>query len=174
MNGRWRECSWGRPGSWTSRWSLSRWWAPTMSTISWCPLFRYRVTRKSPCQLCLCQTDDSTGQTQVMDQNLTYFHFDLTLGLIWPLICLISSSNYLNRDSWMKLINFFWSAPLLDLSPQLPDLILVWIFNTLLIAQHTYTRLKENEKLMWFLQMLNLNIPMVKKTMASERGVAAR
>ena len=107
MNGRWRECSWGRPGSWTSRWSLSRWWAPTMSTISWCPLFRYRVTRKSPCQLCLCQTDDWTGQTQVIDQNLTYFHFDLTLGLIWPLICLISSSNYLNRDSWMKLINFF-------------------------------------------------------------------
>ena len=34
--------------------------SPIMTITSWFPLLRYGATRRSPCQLCLCQTDDWT------------------------------------------------------------------------------------------------------------------
>ena len=40
---------------------VETWRAPIMTTTSWFPLLRYGATRRSPCQLCLCQTDDWTA-----------------------------------------------------------------------------------------------------------------
>ena len=57
-NGGGRESSWGRPdlGPQGDQGGEPR----SMTTTSWLPLLRYGATRRSPCQLCLCQTDDWT------------------------------------------------------------------------------------------------------------------
>ena len=58
-NGGGRESSWGRPdlGPQGDQGGEPR----SMTTTSWFPLLRYGATRRSPCQLCLCQTDDWTA-----------------------------------------------------------------------------------------------------------------
>ena len=53
-----RECSWGRPTPRTSRWSRWRAWLWQQHQFT---LLRYGASRRSPCQLCLCQTDDWIG-----------------------------------------------------------------------------------------------------------------
>ena len=63
-NGGWRECSWRRPGSGTSRWSS--WRARTMTT-SWCPLSWYGATKRSPTPT--VPLPSSLAKTQLMDSS---------------------------------------------------------------------------------------------------------
>ena len=120
-NGGGRESSWGRPdlGPQGDQGGEPR----SMTTTSWFPLLRYGATRRSPCQLCLCQTDDWTAgngfQTNILAHwseptlDLTPcmpdfiskliigifgwkfidFHVDLLLSSICPPKCLISYQN---------------------------------------------------------------------------------